>query len=281
MTKIIHITDPHIAPSGRRVVGFDPVLRLERTIEAVNRDHFDARACVITGDLTDHGEVESYRIFQELVAGFSMPVHLALGNHDNREVFRDHFPSAPKDPGGFVQYCFKVDGIRCVILDTTDSLHAAAGRLCKFRLDWLAHTLSQSVAPTVIFMHHPPANVDLPWFQGMLLDEEDSRELRGILSSSQCVIHIAFGHIHVPFRGVLDGISLSCSRGTCHKILDASRADQATYEDAAPAFDILTVTHEGVEVLSVDPEGTGVIVAREFATPDGVGRLEILAEART
>jgi 3',5'-cyclic AMP phosphodiesterase CpdA len=47
-----------------------------------------------------------------------MPVHLLLGNHDDRDNFLAAFPEAPRDRDGFVQQGFDTPAGRMILLDT-------------------------------------------------------------------------------------------------------------------------------------------------------------------
>ena len=85
--KFIHITDLHLVPPGQKLWGFDPFPRLDQCLADIMKYHADAEFCAISGDLTERGEAESYRALQERLKKFPLPVHLMLGNHDDRATF--------------------------------------------------------------------------------------------------------------------------------------------------------------------------------------------------
>ncbi len=58
--KLIHITDTHLVAPGMKLYGLDPRARLDAAIADINRHHADAELVVVTGDLTNWGEVEAY-----------------------------------------------------------------------------------------------------------------------------------------------------------------------------------------------------------------------------
>jgi 3',5'-cyclic-AMP phosphodiesterase len=279
MIKIIQITDTHLCPPGRTIVGLDPAERLRTVVRSININHRDAAFCVITGDLTDQGEAGAYARFAESIADLSVPVHLLLGNHDARRPFRSTFPQAPVDENGYVQMSLDVSGISFLMLDTLDEERPGEGLLCPARLAWLAARLDRaSGRPVVIFMHHPPFSIGLRWFDGMLLS--NGAELMTLLSHHRNVLHLAFGHVHVNASGVRHGVSFSGSRGTCHKILSDPQAMQAEYVDQGPAYDILLIDADGVCVHTIDPAGPNNLIAREYPTADGRGSFEIIPSAR-
>lgn len=58
--KFIHFTDLHLVPRGEKLWGFDPVARFEACLSDLAKFHADAEFCVISGDLTDRGDIASY-----------------------------------------------------------------------------------------------------------------------------------------------------------------------------------------------------------------------------
>ena len=73
---------------------------LERLLEAPNRPDM----LVLTGDITDQGDVESFDRAAALLAGCPFPVWPMVGNHDSREGLLHAFPQVRASEGGFVHY---------------------------------------------------------------------------------------------------------------------------------------------------------------------------------
>ena len=87
----IHISDTHMTPPhGWLYTGDDTEHNFRRVIEAARNLDVAPSFIVISGDLSDRGEVASYERLACLVAEVEeqgTPVLLALGNHDNRANF--------------------------------------------------------------------------------------------------------------------------------------------------------------------------------------------------
>ena len=94
MLKIIHVTDTHLVGQGTRLYGLDPHERLKKALADINRQHGDAHAIVITGDLTNWGGKEEYDALSDALETSALPLRLVLGNHDHRDRFRAAFPEA-------------------------------------------------------------------------------------------------------------------------------------------------------------------------------------------
>ena len=65
--KIIQITDTHLMPRGTTLHKLNPCERLDACIENIIELHSDAEFCVITGDLTDRGDIQAYHDFHDII----------------------------------------------------------------------------------------------------------------------------------------------------------------------------------------------------------------------
>src|SRR5215210_3783347 len=93
----LHFTDPHLPPPGEAVLGGDPAPAMAAALADAAKRHgpdspLPAAFVVITGDLARDGEPAAYARLRETLHGQPWPVHLLLGNHDDRDAFRRAFP---------------------------------------------------------------------------------------------------------------------------------------------------------------------------------------------
>lgn len=273
MHKIIHITDIHLAPHGTEIVRLDPHKRFSLVIEAINRDYSDADLCIITGDLADAGDIASYQRLKVLLETLGVPYQLMMGNHDNRDAFRQVFPEVPVDRNGFVQGVHEFEDISLIYLDTLDDSRQDTGLLCAQRLSWLQDQLDASNGkPVVIFMHHPPQSIGVKIFDLMMLRHPES--FNALIAKYPSVRHIAFGHVHLTSTGRWGDVSFSCNRGTCHHIVLNLEAEVTEFMDTPPNFDLMLIGECDVIVQHVAPVARTAILAKEYPTDDGKGRFE-------
>jgi Icc protein len=116
----------------------------------------------LTGDLTDHGDLASYRRLKGLIDECDFPVHLCVGNHDDRALLKQVFPDLPAEDG-FVQYVIDEPEVRIIVLDTLDPGHHG-GAFCQRRAGWLRARLAEAPGkPVLIVLHHPPIETGIPW----------------------------------------------------------------------------------------------------------------------
>ena len=236
--RFVQVTDMHVVPRGQSVVGLDPVARLEACIADINRISGDTRFCVFTGDLTDRGEREGYRVLRDCLGRLEVPYHLMVGNHDRRAPFLATFPEAPRDTHGFVQFELQTSVGTLLFLDTLDE-GRSAGTYCERRRRWLADRLAEAGSrPVYLFMHHPPFDIGIPSLDRMKLDDVDS--FAETLAGRADIRHLFFGHVHRPVSGCWRGIPFSALPSTNHQIAaDFETVSPMPYCHEPPAYAIV------------------------------------------
>ena len=58
--KFIHLSDTHLLPRSQLVHGIDVCARLEAAVDSICEKFADAEFCMMTGDIADLGDRESY-----------------------------------------------------------------------------------------------------------------------------------------------------------------------------------------------------------------------------
>lgn len=245
--KFIQITDTHLVPPGEELHGLDPRARLDACVADINTNHTDAELCILTGDLTQEGQIAAYRNLRDCLSRLAIPCRLLIGNHDDRENFRKVFPETPCDEDGFVQSVIDTAAGRFVLLDTVES-GEKWGSFCETRAAWLkAQLLASGDRPVFIFMHHPPFNIGIPSVDKIKLI--DAGPLRGVLGQFKTIRHLFLGHVHRPVFGSWLGIPYSILRGTNHQVaFDFETVEPVPKNHESPAYAVTLVTPETVVV---------------------------------
>ncbi|HAU21388.1 MAG TPA: phosphodiesterase [Erythrobacter sp.] len=203
---IAQMTDIHI--------GFEPDakpeelnrIRFRQTLARLLDQPNTPDMLVLSGDLTDRGDAESFdKITKELEA-CPFPVYPLVGNHDTREELLRAFPDCPSEDG-FIHYAVEGDGLRVLMLDTfEDGRHG--GAFCDDRKAWLSDQLnSHSNTPTLIFMHHPPVVSGIGWMDPAE-NEPWMLRLAAAMRGHEQVLAIHCGHLHRPIVTRFAGIPL-------------------------------------------------------------------------
>ncbi len=200
-TRWAFLSDTHIAADpGIRFRGFYPYQNLQRTADQIGTDLPDG--LVITGDLTrSRGSAEAYESFKTLLAPLAerRPIHLAIGNHDNRDNFLRAFtPARGRGNGLRNRHIIATDAgpVRLVVLDTHLYSNVFPGLLGKLQRIWLETFLEASDdKPTLLFLHHSPR-----------ADLLDAGRLLDIVAPARKVKAVVSGHSHKYKFSEYDGI---------------------------------------------------------------------------
>jgi 3',5'-cyclic AMP phosphodiesterase CpdA len=257
---IAQITDLHIGFSGDR--DDEPnLLRLQRIVRALMALTPLPDLLIATGDLTEHGDEASYRRLAATLSGLPFPVHFALGNHDRRGNFLGVFTDSLL-ADGFVQYAIEDGPLRLLVLDTLDE-GQHGGAFCPVRAAWLADRLAeQPDRPTLIALHHPPADVGIAWMDPDPAEPWIAR-LAAAIGNHAHVAGLVTGHVHRPVSLAWQGRTLLVGPSSAPEIgLDLTPADPAFPEEGRLA------------VLAGEPgfaihRWTGARLVTHFAAPPG------------
>jgi len=153
-------------------------------------------ALIINGDLAfTYGKAEDYATFGDLLHPLRAlaPVHLSLGNHDERDNFWQAFPqdatplkSVPHKQSSV----FSTDRANWFLLDSLQTTSHTPGELGPAQLDWLGRELAaRNEKPAIVVCHHP---LDVTGLLGL----KDSLALEDLLVRHRQVKAFIFGHTH-------------------------------------------------------------------------------------
>lgn len=193
------LSDTHIDANRARVAhGCNMTYHLEAvTLDLITQRTLPA-AVFVTGDCAfDDGEVDDYGNFSSLIKPLreaGMPVHLTLGNHDNRERFWDaltaertaHRPLADRQA-----MFLPSPRANWFMLDSLERTRYTPGLVGPEQLDWLAETLdANTTKPALIMVHHDPG------FLGKVGGLRDTEALFKVIRPRRQVKAVIYGHTH-------------------------------------------------------------------------------------
>ena len=191
-TRIALLSDTHVpADVNEAYRGFRPAENLRVVVEQVAESV--PAAALINGDAARlAGSEADYRELKSLLQPLAheTPIHIGLGNHDDRRNFFKIFPATEKSAvDGKHVSVFESAGTRFIILDSLLYVNKVAGLLGKATRSWLKTYLDQaSRKPTLFFVHHTLGDED-----SNLLDFDRFFE---IVRPHRHVKAIFYGHSH-------------------------------------------------------------------------------------
>ena len=153
-------------------------------------------AVIVNGDLAfKFGLPADYATFGKLIEPVRAlaPVHLSLGNHDDRANFWKAFPRDATKLKAVPQKqaaVFSSDRANWFLLDSLDLTNHTPGELGAAQLDWLGRELvARTEKPAIVVCHHP---LDITGLLGL----KDSAALEELLVRHRQVKAFIFGHTH-------------------------------------------------------------------------------------
>jgi 3',5'-cyclic AMP phosphodiesterase CpdA len=194
------LNDTHI---GEKQPADSPVpLHLRTTVDWLLALPKRPAAVLINGDLAlKDGQPGDYRHFAKLIQPLrdaGMPVHLTMGNHDERDVFYGVLSAEkPEHPVVAAKHVTLVQTPRAnfFLLDTLQQVMVTPGEVGREQLAWLGKALdARADKPAIIMAHHNPRlGGDPLHFPGGLTDSEPLWDMLATRRQVKAYLH---GHIH-------------------------------------------------------------------------------------
>lgn len=232
-TLLVQISDLHI---GGNENGVDPIPRLEAVIEAVRSLPNQVDAVLVSGDVTDDGGPDEYRLARELLGRLEAPLHVLPGNHDDRRLLREAF-DLPGAGVELIDYVVDVGELRLIALDSNLPGQDPGGFEPE-QLAWLDTELRvASGRPTLLALHHTPMPTAIREWDGINMPLAEREALAEVVGCHPHLRAIVGGHLHRIAASTLAGCPVVSA--------------PSTYFQARPNF-----VSEGVEF--VDPPGFAI-----------------------
>lgn len=206
----ILLADTHIAANRAQVNrGVTMADNLQRVVAALAQLTPRPAGVFLDGDAAfNKGEPGDYTLLGELLQPLreSIPIHVALGNHDDRDHFRAGLARDARPPLASRQVAV-IESPRAnwVVLDSLDKVNATPGVLGKEQLGWLARALDERTSkPALVVVHHDPQWTPMAKRSGLV----DTEALFEVLVPRKQVKAVIYGHTHRWRRSERDGIHL-------------------------------------------------------------------------
>jgi len=201
-------------------------------------------AVIINGDLAlKDGRRGDYERFAKLIAPLQaagLPLHLTMGNHDDRAVFYEVLKQSSSAVESKFISMVELPGVNLFMLDSLKATMVTQGLLGEAQLEWLVKLLdAHADKPALLFAHHNPRLGGEPQhFPGGL---EDSEPLWQAISTRKHVKAYIHGHIHHRNFFEHEGIHILNTPATSYV------ADKKT---STTGWTMLRLTPEGAEATT-------------------------------
>jgi hypothetical protein len=193
------LSDTHLAADRALVSrGVNMTNHFKQVADEVLRLPAAPAGVMITGDCAyNTGELTDYSNVGDLLVPMrkaGLPVHLALGNHDNRERFWQAFKEekeANRPLADRQVALLRTGNVNWYILDSLERTLSSPGLLGPEQLHWLAKALDENPkTPALVVIHHNPG------LNGGNLGLKDTFPLFEIIRPRTQVKAYIYGHTH-------------------------------------------------------------------------------------
>jgi Icc protein len=201
--RLAWLSDPHI-PDKPDVVNKDwnMTANLKTVVGEVAALDPKPAGVLVNGDLAyKTGTPGDYQAFGDLLKPLrqaGLPLHLGLGNHDNRDQFLEAFAGARQQERpveGKHVLVVELERANLFLLDSLEPKIGVGGQCGAKQLQWLADALDARPAkPALVFVHH-----NLQWMPdaaGKFNGLSDATGLWPVLVKRKQVKAYVFGHTH-------------------------------------------------------------------------------------
>lgn len=186
------LTDTHISTSNPR-----PMEDLQRSIADINQNS-SIEFVVVTGDLTENGDLASIQSIKNALDQLNVPYYAASGNHET--TWSESGVMDFSRVFGDSRFAFTHNDMYFIGFNSGPVIRMADGHVAPQDITWLKHNLDSvsaaGNAPIFVFTHYPLRNGDVDnWY-----DVTDVLRQHNV----QCIMG---GHYHRNLHFDCDGIS--------------------------------------------------------------------------
>lgn len=214
--RVVQISDLHLR-DGLLYSGIDPWRMLAQALVRIDRLRPRADVLLLSGDLADDGNAETYRRLADLLARCSPVPALMPGNHDDRAGLWAAFPNQGWCSEDFL--CQRIDrGELTLLLLDTQIPGREDGRFGAAHVAWL-----DAVCPhdrrVLLAMHHPPCDVGIAGMDMLGCGGGDLlAKWLGEQPQVEVVEAVLCGHVHRHVTQLFAGhLTITCP-STVHQI---------------------------------------------------------------
>lgn len=211
------LADTHInADPTKEARGTNMAANLKQVVSEILAEKKAPDFVVVNGDCAyNTGLEEDYTTFRALIKPLldaGIPIHLTMGNHDDRGPFYTLFPDSiegAKPLKGKHLAIVESQHVNWVFLDTLDIVNKVTGRLGEGQLEWLSQTLDKMGDKPILIMGHHNLQYLPEGSTATVSGLADTVEFMELLSSKPQVKAYFYGHTHsYSLKKAANGVQL-------------------------------------------------------------------------
>ena len=212
--RIVQITDAHLYRDLDGVLaGVSTWKTFRAVLGQIERQHGDFDFLVLTGDLAQDEELDTYLMLREALGDWLERCRIIPGNHDDPANLRKAFPDLFSQDEGPLTFALPAGDWKIIGLDS-HLPGETKGRVGANQLQWLRDQLRMDPSTrTLLFVHHPPIAINVDWLDKIGLD--GAADIVGLIEASPQLKVICAGHVHQEFAGQIGAAAMFTTPSTC------------------------------------------------------------------
>lgn len=231
--RIIQLTDPHIGPNPEyRLASTRTCDSFRRVLACLNTPKLEVDLLLVTGDIVNKGQVESYHLFDREISTLNIPYHWLPGNHDDFDIM------------DAISVPFQREilaGNWLLLMLNSAQAGKVGGCLPEHEL-CAAVTASQGHdGPVAVFVHHPPVPVGCAWLDKQRIANGD--DMLALLAGCGNIKAIFTGHVHQAFHTRDKGMEIYTAPSTCFQF--EADSDEFALGDDGPGCRWIDLRNDG------------------------------------
>ena len=236
--RLVQITDCHLfADEDGLLGGMNTLVSLREICGMIAHRETGVDAILATGDLSQDGSAESYRLLARELESLQLPVFWIPGNHDDSAAMDANlaginFPAERNISAAEWQI---------LLLDSTvpGAVHGDVG---ESELAAMRAALANGSEPHVLIgLHHQAQDVGSRWIDAKGMPRNAG--LRAEIARHDRVRAVVWGHVHQEFRLRSDDIDWLATPSTCVQFAPAS--DDYAIDPLPPGYRVLDLLPDG------------------------------------
>ncbi len=211
--RVVQVTDPHLYRDRDGVLaGISTWKTFRAVLRQIERQHGDFDFLVLTGDLAQDEELDTYLMLREALGDWLERCRIIPGNHDDPANLRKAFPELFSQDAGPLTFALSAGDWKIIGLDS-HLPGEVKGRIDANQLQWLRDQLRMDPGTrTLLFVHHPPIAINVDWLDKIALD--DAAGLVDLIKASPQIKVICAGHVHQEFAGRIGAAAMFTTPST-------------------------------------------------------------------
>jgi 3',5'-cyclic-AMP phosphodiesterase len=252
--SLLHITDTHImATPDETLLGVKTAYYFNAVMELASSSGVDFDLCLITGDLAQDPEPNSYQYMLARLQKYNIPCICLPGNHDDF---------------GLMQSILSTELINCrkrtvlgnwqIIQLNSQIINSSDGCLSGAELSFLEKSLKDNPDLfTLVAVHHNCIPCGSSWMDVMMI--KNSQELFDIIERYPTVKTIISGHIHQSMDIQIGSVRVLSTPSTCFQF--EPKTESFSLDNASPGYRRIDLYQDGVidtEIVRLPEKLTGL-----------------------